>query len=148
MTLPSEGKDKVKYTLKDFDHQGYPSLYRLYLEVSDPTEYTFATKHFYNYDHWMKVSQTRWMAPLVSKWRTELELKIRSAALARLIAEGKATTSKNSFQANKYLLEKGWLDKESKGRPSKEAVQAEAKRQAAELKTLDEDYLRIVTDAN
>lgn len=147
MTLAGEDKAKVKYTLKEFDHEGYPSLYKLYLAVGDPTEYQFATSYFHNFDHWERLTSTKWFAPLIAKWRKELELKIRSAALARLLAEGKST-SKNAFQANKYLLEKGWLEKDSKGRPSKDQVIAEAKRQAAETKVLDEDFLRIVGNAD
>ncbi len=144
MTLADEAKDKVIYTLKDQDHEGFPSLYRLYMDEADPTEYIFATKYFDSYDHWMNLTRRPWFKTIVARWRDELDVQIRATALKRIIAESKSS-SKNAFMANKYLLEKGWKH-EGKGRPSKDQIQAAAKEEAHKDKVLESDFLRVVGD--
>lgn len=145
-TLGGEDKRKVLYTLKDQDHEGFPSLYRLYMAEADPTEYIFATKYFDSYDHWKNLSGRPWFKEIVARWREELDVKIRAEALKRIIGESKSA-SKNAFTANKYLLEKGWIH-EGKGRPSKEQIQAAAKEEAQKSITLEEDFLRVVGNGN
>lgn len=138
-------KSSVVYTLKDQDHEGYPSLYRLYMETGDPTEWKFATAHLDGWEHWERLCECPWFKPYVERWRRELHLRIASNALARIMAESK-TNSRDSFTANKYLLERGWEPKDSKkaGRPSKDAIKAEATRLAASQTQINDDYDRLV----
>lgn len=137
-------KSTVIYTLKDQDHQGYPSLYRLYMETNDPTEWKFATTYLDSWEHWEMLCQCTWFKPYLNRWRKELELRMKSHALARIMAEAK-TTSKESFTANKYILEKGWEPKlmNTKGRPSKEQIAQAANDIAISNKQLEEDFERI-----
>jgi hypothetical protein len=139
-------KSSVVYTLKDHDHQGYPSLYRLYMAEKDPTEYRFANNHLGSWSHWTELCGCSWFDPYVSRWRHELELYIKSEALVKLFEEAENTLGKNSFNANKYLLEKGWVEKEkaTKGRPSKQDIKNEATRMAKELEQIDGDFERLV----
>jgi len=130
-------KSTVLWTLKEQDYKGYPSLYRLYMEANDLTEYKFIKKHFGSMAHWEALCQCKWFAPLIEAWRKELELKVRSEALANIQREAK-TSSKNSFSANKFLIDKGWVENKQErkvGRTSKEEI----KRQALELHQLDKD---------
>jgi hypothetical protein len=138
-------KSSVVYTLKDKDHEGYPSLYRLYMETDDPTEWKFATTYLDGWDHWEKLCESSWFKPYVARWRKELFLRLQSKALARIIAESKSS-SKESFAANKYLLERSWEGKESKGRgrPSKDQVKAAAQAIAVSHAQIDDDYERLV----
>lgn len=142
------GSDKtgVKYTLKDEDHLGYPSLSRLYLSMEDPTEYNFAITHLESWDHWQMLCATAWFKPFISKWRIELEVKIKSEAIANIRAEAKAK-SKGSFAANKWLVEKGWEPKEgqtrTRGRPTKDQINQAANELASESLRLQEDLERI-----
>jgi len=141
------GPDKqyVVYTLKDHDHVGYPSLYRLYMETNDPTEWEFAQKYVDGWDHWERLCESPFFQPYVQRWRKELELRMKSKALARIMAESK-TSGKESFAANKYLLEKGWEPKDGqnkRGRPSKQEIAQAAKEQAQHLTRLDDDFERI-----
>jgi hypothetical protein len=138
-------KSGVTYTLKDQDHKGYPSLRRLYMEASDPTEYTFATTYLDSWDHWEMLCATEWFAPIVARWRRELELKIKSEALARIIKDAKDPNSKTKFTANKFVVEKGWESKEgpSRGRPSKEEIKKAAHEQVSLQTRLDEDLARL-----
>lgn len=140
------GADKtgVKYTLKDEDHLGFPSLSRLYLEMNDPTEYSFAIAYLESWDHWQQLLECNWFKPYIERWRHELEVKIRSKALASIMSEAK-TTSKDSFAANKFLLQGGWIPKEAskRGRPTKEQISQAANEIADESLRIQEDLERI-----
>lgn len=139
-------KSTVIYTLKDHDHSGYPSLYRLYMETNDPTEWRFSQEHLDGWEHWEMLCQATWFKPYAERWRKELDLRLKSQALVRIMSEAK-TGSKESFQANKYLLEKGWEPKESsaakRGRPSKDEIAKAAKDIASASSRLDEDFNRL-----
>lgn len=131
-----EGRPKVVYTLRPQDHRGYPSLMKLYLEMGDPTEYQFANKHLFNWDHWQRLLDTTWFQPYILKWRKELEAKLKADALERILAKAKGE-GKDSFQANKYLLEKTWTSPKKKvGRPITEEV-------LEDKQDYQEDYERL-----
>lgn len=141
-----QGADKssVLYTLKDVDHEGFPSLYRLYMEFEDLTEWEFANEYLEGWEHWKMLCECTWFKPYIDRWREELDLKIQAQALRRLIKEAEGD-SRSSQSANKFLLEKGWVPKEKtkRGRPSKEEVRREAMKKAEETQRLKEDYQRV-----
>lgn len=122
-------KEGVLYTLKDVDHEGFPSLKRLYLETNDPTEYRFAKKYMFSIEHWDDLCQCDWFIPIVREWRRELFLSLQSRALANIIQEAEKD-SQSKLNANKYLLERSWEPKKpasnAVGRPSKRAIQEAA----------------------
>ncbi len=102
------------------------------MEIADPTEYRFAIECLDGLEHWEMLCACKWFETYVSRWRRELELKIRSQALLNIQAEANKPNSKNSFTANKFLIDGGWLPKSTKGRPSKADVSKAAKAQAEE----------------
>ena len=117
-----ENRALVVYTLKDRDKGGYPSIQRIYLDAGDPTEYQFALDNFYSWDHWQRIAESDWFQPYISKWRKELEARLKAEALNRIMAKAKGE-GKDSFQANKYLLERTWSSPKKKvGRPVTEEV--------------------------
>lgn len=139
-------KSSVVYTLKDRDHEGYPSLYRLYMEHDDPTEYTFAIACLDGWDHWITLCRCTWFKPYISRWRTELEVRAKAKALVAIKALANNPTAKESYQANKFLISGGWKDRtqgKGAGRPSKEDVRKEAQRMAQDHKDIDDDFERI-----
>ncbi|MDE2102798.1 MAG: hypothetical protein KGL39_36475 [Patescibacteria group bacterium] len=139
-------KSTVVYSLKDRDHEGYPSLYRLYMEADDPTEYLFATQHLDGWDHWETLCQCTWFKPYIDRWRRELEIKHRALALANIKKLASDPDSKEFHQANKFLVNAGWVGetkRKNAGRPSKEEVSKAAKAMADEARQLEEDLLRI-----
>lgn len=147
----STGKDFTCFTLKDVDHTAhgkqFVSLKRLYLETEDPTEYEFATKHLGGWDHWKALCACSWFEEYIEAWRAELQLKLQSRALKNLMFEAE-NNGKNAYDANKFLIAKGYLPKETKlpgkrGRPSKEEVKAEAQKQVELIKRLEEDKKRL-----
>ena len=148
-TLGSD-KSTVVYTLKDHDHKGYVSLYRLYMEANDLTEYRFAMSHLDGWEHWEMLTECEWFKPVVARWRKELELRMRAEALASIIETSKASSNPNAYHANKYLLEGAWKlpgDKKA-GRPTKEAIAKEATRIAISAKDTASDLERVLGKAN
>lgn len=141
-----DDKPSVVYTLKDRDHEVdgvvYPSLYRLYMEMSDPLEYRFANTYLDGYEHWQMLCECSWFKPYVHRWRNELELKKRSEALVRLEADA-ISGSRSSAVSNRYLVDGKWREKNGKGRPSKSDVKKEAQRLAERKSEEDADMSRI-----
>jgi len=139
-------KSTCLFTLKPVDHEGLPSLYRLYMETDDPTEYLFATRYLDGWDHWETLCECTWFKPYISKWRRELEIKHRALALKNIKSLANNPNSKEYHQANKFLVSSGWqepTEKNRRGRPSKEEVAQAAKEMADERRSLDEDFERI-----
>ncbi len=142
-------KSQVLYTLQDEDKGDIPSLYRLYMELGDLTEYEFAVQHFYNWEHWKMLCSISWFIPHIARWREELDLKTKAEALKRIKAEAKDPKAKNTFSANKVLIDRSWENSKPKkptprGRPTKEEVLGELKREVQESKELDKDLQRIL----
>lgn len=146
-------KSSVVYTLKRDDHEVtgangtvlYPSLYKLYMASADPTEYRFATEHLGGWDHWQELSSADWFSSYVTAWRDELRTKLRSEALAAVIALSKSPAHPSMFSASKYLLEatEKAADGRKRGRPTKDEVRSELQRQAASLAEFEEDAKRL-----
>lgn len=141
-------KSPVLYTLKDRDHEVdgrvIPSLYRLYMEANDPLEWRFANTYLEGWEHWQMLCNCSWFKPYVSRWRYELELKIRSEALIRL-REDAQSESRSAARSNLVLLQRGWdVEKNTKGRPSKTEIKKAADELAETRQTLDHDYQRVM----
>lgn len=140
-------RDNSMYTLKDEDHtvdgRTYISLYRRYMDIADITEYTFAIECLHSWEHWKLLAGSTWFQPYAAKWREELEVSQRSAALANIMKASKGQT-RDAFIASKYIAE-GWdKPKTGKGRPTKEQVLSAAKDQAQDLQRIERDHLRLV----
>lgn len=134
-------KATTLYSLRSEDCER-PSLYRLYLAEADLTEYDFANKYFEGLDHWEIICKASWFRPLVTKWRRELRLKLESQVFKAIVQEAEEPDSKNRFSANKMIWEK--LQKANpRGRPTKEEVEGELKRETHAEKQLQEDLKRI-----
>lgn len=124
----------ILYTLKDHEDQGFPSLYLLYLEstLSDPTEYSFASKYFWDWEHWVLVTKATWFKGYVSVWREEVAARQEAIYVQRMEALA-AKGGKEAFVATKYLLER--LRKPAGafpvGRPHKGSTRAEIERTAS-----------------
>lgn len=146
----SDDKSQVLYTLADEDRGDIPSLYRLYMELGDLTEWEFATKYFYNWEHWKQLCSISWFIPHIARWREELDLKTKADALKRIRQEASDPKAKNTFSANKVLIDRSWEKSKPKapkrrpGAPSKEEVLGELKKEVQDKKDLDTDFQRIM----
>jgi hypothetical protein len=134
------------FTLKPVEHMGCPSLKQIYLEHRDPTEYTFAMSVFGSWQHWEALTSLIWFKPHVEEWRSELAVLLKSeAARAALgVLSDPEAPSANKMQAARFVAEKGWEEKATKGRPKKEDIQKAARQVAETNSHWDEDYKRIM----
>ena len=127
--------DIAVYTLKDVDHvyegKEFKSLKRLYLEMEDVTEYDFANTYLLGWNHWQRLCENKAIRKHIDEWREELEYKLRSQAAKQMIKQA----AKGSYQASKWLLDRGWATRGA-GRPS----QAEKDSKLAQDRRLDEEY--------
>jgi hypothetical protein len=132
------------YTLKDYDDD-LPSLYRLYMDLEDETEYVFATTYLDGYEHWEMLCNCTWFQPYIERWRKELTLKLTAKRLKILITDSMDETSKSKTSSTKYLIEQGWRTRDElrRGRPSKDEVRNELDKQVKEEKAVQEDLARI-----
>ena len=115
--------DIAKYVVGDKDKtygdKTYPSLKRLYLEMEDPTEYQFATTYLDGWRHWKKLLGSPQVRKHIEEWREELELKLMSKGLQSVIEQA-TTDEKVSFQAAKFLADKGWIGADNRTKRAKD----------------------------
>lgn len=120
--------DFAVYSVKDqdYEYQGklYPSIKRLYLQMEDVTEYEFANKYFLGWNHWQRMCENKLIRKEIDEWREELEIKLRARAVQQMIAQA----STGSYQASKWLADRGWSTRAA-GRPSKLEIDQEKAKQ-------------------
>lgn len=115
----------------------YPSLRRLYLETADPTEYEFATKYLWGWEHWQRILGNKLLLKEVERWREELEVKLRSRGVKAALS-----LTEGSFNAAKWAADGGWNIK--RGRPSKAEMERARKMREKALEEVKEDASRII----
>lgn len=136
-------RPNVLYSLKDYDNNDLPSLHRLYLECNDPTEYSFAKKYFDGWTHWKKLIACNWFKPYLEAMREELEIKMKAEALNNIRYKA-GENGKDGLAANKYILEKGYVDKDDKrGRPSAATIKREADKLFKDKEDVIQDWNRL-----
>lgn len=132
------------FTLKPYDIDGYPSLYKKYMDIADPTEYQVAIQLFGSWAHWQQLASTKWFREYLDDWRKELQVKLDSQRYHEMvtnIADPKTTVAATKWLADRYGTGE---DKASKrGRPSKEEVANNMKRLTREKQDTSEDAARI-----
>lgn len=117
---------------------------KAYLRERDPTEYNYAKKYHGTWEAWEKFSSLEENKIVIGRWRTELNLKLRSEALARILEAAQGET-RDALSANKYIYEALGGDKETKvGRPSKEAITKEASKLFEDNRLREEAYVRLL----
>jgi len=130
------------YTLTDTDKERdgivYPSLRRLYLEMGDPTEYEFAIKYLWGWDHWQRIlSNTKIYNEYIVKWRDELEVKLRAKGIRSLIE-----LSSSNFAAARAVSRGEWSA--LRGRPSKKELERERKIRTNAAQEAEADSERVI----
>tara|TARA_R110002012_G_scaffold319825_1_gene541478 strand:+ start:5056 stop:5589 length:534 start_codon:yes stop_codon:yes gene_type:complete len=139
-------KDCV-FTLKEYDHEGYASLYKLFMKYTteDPSEYVFALAVFGSWSTWENLSSSPVLKKHLPRWRNEVQVRNRSLALIEV-----AKSAPSNFQAAKYLLEQEMLTEDgknsyqelSKSKSLKGKKKTDALAEAS--KAVDEDAARIL----
>ena len=132
------------YTLKPFDHlhadgKLYKSIKKLYVDIGDLTEWEFAHECFCSWTHWKQVQNCSPLKEHIEEWREELEVKMRSESLARIVLQSKGD---KGFTAAKYIAGKEYADKVA-GRPSKKQVAAAAAKSVRINQAIQDNFNRI-----
>lgn len=149
-------KERVIYTLKPFEVEGYPSIQQLYLGYDDLTEYLFAKECLGGWDHWQTIlnSGNERLLEAIATWRAELEAKIKYEAFLRIKEEAEAD-GRNGFAANRYLIERSWAgdfskpkpkEEKKRGRPSKQEVNAVANELVQTNRQINSDFERLISN--
>lgn len=132
-------------TLKevDWEHKGVmlPSLHRIYMEIADVTEYQVAMQVFGSWYGWQRQCENASIKEHIEAWREELEIAIRSAAVAAMVQVSSTEGSKGTA-ASKYLADKGWI-KRPAGAPTKEEKAGELKKQETIASNTEHDFKRL-----
>lgn len=141
--LEFKWNEDALYTLGDSDkeYKGriLPSIKRLYIELGDVTEYEFANEHFGGWNHWKKLRGNKAIAKHIDEAKDELELKLMATGVKQIIEHAKGD---KGYQAAKWLADRGW-DTRKAGRPSKDEVEGELKKQAQDADEYSADVLRF-----
>ena len=134
--------DLAIYSLKenDCEYNGktYPAIKLKYLEMGDPTEYTFANEYFLGWKHWMRLCDNKAIRKFIDEWREELEIKLRSQAVRHMIGSAKD----GNYQAAKWLADRGWNTRGA-GRPTKLEIEKEKKIALAVNDEFSADIIRL-----
>ena len=140
--------ERVKYTLrvKDIelpDGRLLKSLPKLYMEMSDPSEYLFATTYFESWHHWgrmLEIPPGAWgskaFIEYVGLWRDELGQKLKAEAMQSI---QKLSRKDGGLAAAKWIAE-GNLSKPTKSKIPKrtKTVEPTVKEDNADLQMLKE----------
>ena len=139
------------FTLKKEDQGECLSMYRIYMEIADPTEYDFALATLGSWEHWQYLagddSLKAWFRPHITKWRAELKNKLQSEHYKRM-----EHISLNGKTAGERITATKWLaahtspksaDKIIRGRPSHDELNARAKEELLRRQEIEEDAERI-----
>jgi hypothetical protein len=136
------------WTLRREDTEdGIPSLYKLYMQAKDPSEYHFALKYLGGWEHWQTLCNARWFRKYVDLWREELKVLVQSDhyAIARALAEDSSAKVSERMTAIKWLSVNSGYDKKDlkRGRPSKEEVEGRLRQDLKALEEHNEDLERL-----
>jgi len=147
-------KDESRYpsifTLSDEDRDGRISAKRIYMDANDPTEFLAAKHIFGSFDCWTNLCNSPFFKPHLSRWRSELRVRIRSRSVG--IIEEAAITGKipaSQLAAAKWLATQEWEGNRPKprqgpGRPRKVSdPESDLKEALSEISEDEEDLRRL-----
>lgn len=133
------------FVLKGNDRNGLKSLKNIYLSWPHVPgyEYEFAEQVLGGWEHWLALQGSSRLKPHIDAWKEELLIKHKCKSVAAIVGMANDEEDKNRMQAAKYLAEKGWAEKSSKGRPSKLEKEAALKAEINKNNEYDEDMARL-----
>lgn len=120
---------KPTFTIAPDHHDGLYSMEKLFLEhYTDPTEFSFIQDVFEgDIEHWETVKSSVCIAKRYESWKKKAEAMLISDAMMKIVSTALDENNKNSFQALKYLVERGekLAKRPTAGRPKKEKKEDE-----------------------
>lgn len=130
------------------DRPGLINFRKEYLKDEDETGYKTSVRLLEGFHHFEYLMKTcRWFREAKEEWDRELKAKLRARALdvVKVLAEDETAKHSERLAAAKTLLSetKAPAPKGNRGRPTKEEVEGELKREAELSKEMKEDLERI-----
>ena len=132
------------YSLRDPDPDNakqLPSFKKLFMDTKDITGYKVAMQELGSWEHMQKLFKSKWFMSYFVKWVDEMEIMLKAEGLLK-IQEHVSGEGSTSFQAAKYLSDKGWEPK--RGRPTKAEKAKEAAKEKALEDALEDDMERVL----
>ena len=94
--------------------------YRVYMECSDPTEYSTAMALIGDWEHYNLIRNHSKIKPIMDKWAKEVEVKLRSQSIMKMV---KHASAPNGASAAKWLAEGAFMQRVLKNKEEKAAEQ-------------------------
>ena len=137
-------KYPAPFTLKDTDTNGAISMYRKYMEIGDPTEYSTAIALLGSWRHWQILTACAWFQEHIAKWRDELAVKFESDRYQEMVSMAINHKGPAGVAATKWLADRySHRSIPKRGRPSTAEKRAILKEESDEDKLLSEEAERI-----
>lgn len=126
------------FTLREFEMNGLPSLHKMFMEDKDPTGYTTCMRTVGVWRYWCQLWRNKELKVHMDVWVEELEVRLVADAIKKLRAQ-------KGVSAQQWLARRGWNTEVRAGRPTKEKVAGELKRDKELTKMLEDDANRIIS---
>lgn len=124
------------------DRPGLINCRTTFVNLKDPTGRKWALTYLRDWNHWLRLMRCAWFREAYEVWITELNLQLKSEAIARAIEIMNGDNGAQALAAAKFLATAEY-DKTARGRPSKAEINGELKKAAEALTVEDEDLKRI-----
>ena len=134
---------KPRFTLRDTEYKGLPSMKESYLAFEDPTGYRVATELLGGWEHWKKLCSLAWFKVHLTQWEEELEVKMKCAGIRKMVefSEGDKSIAKD---ATKFIINREWETK--RGRPSKAEVERQTRIDSSVNEDINNDFKLLRLD--
>jgi hypothetical protein len=109
----------------------------IFMECSDPTEYSAAMRCIGDWDHWTAIRNHPRVKPIIDGWHKEMEIKLRSEAFKAMVVHSR---DKGGSPAARWLAEGGFA-KDVLGRKNTKKEEQEVRDHIAD--SLAEDMERL-----
>jgi hypothetical protein len=121
---------------------------RTFVELEDVTEFKAALALVGSWAEWERIKNNYSdFNTFISEWVAEVEAKLTSRALDRILQIASSRTDKNSFQAAKFIVTREYKKRAGAGRPTKAEKERELKQivsVASETKDERERMLQVL----
>jgi len=143
--VEEKGRKVIEPPFSLSGREGYIDAKQTFLDLEDPTGTIWADKYLGGYEHLKRLLAAPWFQPEWDMWLEEMYTRMRAAAIKNI--QDISILSESDAQrlgASKYIAERGWEKKRAvRGRPSKEEVKGELKRQVDMSSQTREEFERI-----
>lgn len=108
--IPEDSKLTNVATFMSYNNRCLKDYWRWhFLEYNDPTGWVFAERWVEGgFRRWRSLRNSELIKKEFEEWEDALEMKLRSQAIVTI------ATQRESFQANKWLADRGWVDLSAK----------------------------------